>query len=156
MMAKSSESFLARTRLYSAGTTRRFVRSPPAPKIVRIAGGARWPDRLFAAVAGGASNVVVTAGTPGLDDISEVVLRRPGRACLLGPCRLFSLPSAASAGTMIRHGSPRRSCPPTLSYFNHNRVMHAVGVSMRFTSTYTIPVEKLDTELLAFDRSALC
>src|SRR4029079_3337848 len=104
-----------------------FVRSPPAPKIVRIAGGARWPDRLFATVAAAAVSIVVTARAPGLDDISGVVLRWPGRACLLGPCWLFSLPSAASSGTMIRDGSPRRSCPPTLSYFNHNRVMHAFG-----------------------------
>src|SRR3954471_8900872 len=78
MIAKSSESFPARTRLYSAGTTRRFVRSPPAPKIVRIAGGARWPDRLFATVAAAAASIVVTAGAPGLDDISGVVLRRAG------------------------------------------------------------------------------
>src|SRR4051812_12479057 len=91
MMAKSSESFPARTRLYSAGTTRRFVRSPPAPKIVRIAGGARWPDRLFAMVAAASATIVVTAGAPGLDDVSRLVLRRPERACLLDPCRLFSL-----------------------------------------------------------------
>ena len=31
-----SESFPARTRLYSAGTTRRFVRSPPAPKMAGL------------------------------------------------------------------------------------------------------------------------
>src|SRR6476469_7124551 len=128
MMAKSSESVPARTRLHSAGTTRRFVRSPPAPKIVRIAGGARWPDRLFATVAAAAASIVVTAGAPGLDDISGVVLRRPGRACLLGPCWLFSLLSAASSGTMISPGSPMRACQPTLAYFNHNRVMHAVDV----------------------------
>src|SRR6476661_5241128 len=93
MMAKSSENFPARTRLYSAGTTRRFVKSPPAPKIVRIAGGARWPDELFAMVAAASASIVVTADAPGLDDVSRLVLRRPERACLPGPCWLFSLPS---------------------------------------------------------------
>src|SRR6476619_7424254 len=94
MMAKSSESFPARTRLYSAGTTRRLVRSPPAPKIVRVAGGARWPDRLFATASAASATMVVTAGAPGGASRS-VVLKHEGRACLLAPYWLFSLSSAS-------------------------------------------------------------
>src|SRR5262249_18651388 len=41
MTEKSSASLLARTRLYRAGTIRRLVRSPAAPKMVITAGGAR-------------------------------------------------------------------------------------------------------------------
>src|SRR3954462_8013594 len=122
MMAKSSESFPARTRLYSAGTTRRFVRSPPAPKIVRIAGGARWLDRLFATVAAAAASIVVTAGAPGLDDISELVLRRSGRTRFAE--------AILSANAVLFQSQPcdaRARC------------------SMKFTSTYTIPVGQFDT-----------
>ena len=46
MTLNASGSLPARTRLYSAGVTRRLVRSPAAPKIVIVAGGAwrREPD----------------------------------------------------------------------------------------------------------------
>src|SRR3954447_9904425 len=134
MMAKSSESFPARTRLYSAGTTRRFVRSPPAPKIVRIAGGARWPDRLFATVAAAAASIVVTAGAPGRYDISGAVLRRPGRACLLGPCWLSSTSLAdaiLSANAVLFQSQPCDACS---------------RCSMKVTSTYTILVGQFDTD----------
>src|SRR6185437_1300381 len=73
----------------------------------------------------------------------------------------FHLPSAAVSaaldalrGTMIWPGSPGRSCPPTLSHFNHNRVMHAAGAPWKCTSTYTIPVGQFDTGLIAFARAA--
>src|SRR3954467_14303954 len=122
MMAKSSESFPARTRLYSAGTTRRFVRSPPARKIVRIAGGARWPDRLFATVAAAAASIVVTAGAPGLDDISGLVLRRPGRTRFAE--------AILSANAVLFQSQPCDAC---------------ARCSMKFTSTYTIPVGQFDT-----------
>src|SRR6266851_6659985 len=46
MTLNASGTLPARTRLYSAGVTRRLVRSPAAPKIVIVAGGAwrREPD----------------------------------------------------------------------------------------------------------------
>src|SRR4051794_41865720 len=55
---------------------------------------------------------------------------------------------------MIRPGSPGRSCPPTLSHFNHNRVMHAAGAPWKCTSTYTIPDGQFDTGPIAFDGAA--
>src|SRR5262245_28122302 len=57
IMAKLSGSIPPRTRLYSAGTTRRLVRSPPAPKMAITAGAGRRLEKHLAIAAASAANV---------------------------------------------------------------------------------------------------
>src|SRR5215468_2139024 len=64
MMAKRSGSFPALSKLYSAGTMRRFVRSPPAPKIVMVAGGGRWSGKLVATAAAASAPIPVVGLSP--------------------------------------------------------------------------------------------
>src|SRR5262249_19945192 len=64
MMAQRAGSFPALSKLYSAGTIRRFVRSPPAPKIVMVAGGGRWSGKLVATVAAASAPIPVVGLSP--------------------------------------------------------------------------------------------
>src|SRR5262252_8546504 len=60
MMANRSGSLRACTRWYSAGTTRRLVRSPPAPKITKVADCGWRPRGAFDAVSAPLDEGVIT------------------------------------------------------------------------------------------------
>src|SRR5215467_6375764 len=60
IMANRSGSLRACTRWYSAGTTRRLVRSPPAPKITKVADCGWRPRGAFDAVSAPLNEGVVT------------------------------------------------------------------------------------------------
>src|SRR6266481_6080189 len=66
IMAKPSGSLPPLTRLWSAGTTRRLVRSPAAPKITMVAGAGRRPGKLFPIVAAASAASLGLLPLPGV------------------------------------------------------------------------------------------
>src|SRR5262249_5139002 len=113
MMAKRSGSFPALSKLYSAGTMRRFVRSPPAPKIVMVAGGGRWSGKLLAAVAAASAPIPVVGLSPG-DAVEPPVRRDEGVLSFRSTSALLTmLPNNAPAATSFSGSSKSEA---SLSY----------------------------------------
>jgi hypothetical protein len=72
----------------SAGTMRRLVRSPAAPKIVKVAGESRWWGKLVARVVAASAAIVVIALLPSLGGGSSSCCEQVREIDRLGPCWL--------------------------------------------------------------------